>query len=84
MVRKGARYSLRLVLEIIRILDGLEKPPSTQELARLIGRDYSVTLRYRDILEEAGIVEVVPEGNKNLVILTPLGRCIARCLKDHT
>lgn len=80
---RGAEYSVQIVFDMLRAILAYEqtgRAPSTYELAQFMKKDQSVVIRYRNILEKLGLVEVIPEGPKNLVRLTERGRCLARCL----
>ena len=83
IVARSAEYTLQIAFDMLKALLAYEqtgKTPSTYELSQFMKRDQSVVIRYRNILEKLGLVEVVPEGPKNLVRLTDRGRCLARCL----
>lgn len=83
MPRKGAEYAILTAIEILKALKAFEelgKNPSTLDLANFLKKDYSIVLRYRNVLEKLGWIEVVPEANKNIIRLTERGRCIASCL----
>lgn len=85
MMRKGAEYTLRLTFDILRILKALEdmnREVSTQELAKILDKDYGVILRHRNVLEKLGLVKIEPIGVKNIVKLTDKGRCLARCVSE--
>ena len=74
---------MQIALDMLKALLAYEqtgRAPSTHELSQFMRRDQSVVIRYRNILEKLGLVEVVPEGPRNLVKLTERGRCVARCL----
>ena len=68
------------ILKILATSDPEGAGIPTTELARMSGKHLSVFLRYRNALERLGLVEVAPEGQKNIVKLTDRGRCLARCL----
>ncbi len=83
---RSAEYSLQIAFDMLKALLAYEqtgRAPSTYELSQFMRRDQSVVIRYRNILEKLGLVEVVPDGPRNLVRLTPVGRCIAECLTDR-
>ena len=80
---RSAEYSVQVVFDMLRAILAYEqagRTPSTYELAQFMKKDQSVVIRYRNILEKLGLVEVVPEGPRNLIRLTARGRCLARCL----
>ena len=80
---RGAEYGVQIVFGMLRSILAYKqtgRAPSTYELTQFMKKDQSVVIRYRNILEKLGLVEVVPKGPKNLVGLTDRGRCLARCL----
>ena len=80
---RDVHNALETAFAILRLLDENDpegKGMPTTEIAEKTGKHLSVFLRYRNALERLGLVEVVPEGQKNLVRLTDRGRCVARCL----
>ena len=80
---RNITYTAQLLFDILRALYAYEqmgKAPSTTDLAKFLSKDYGVIIRYRNTLEELGLVEVTPVENQNIVRLTEKGRCLARCL----
>ncbi|MCE4625830.1 MAG: hypothetical protein F7C35_08240 [Desulfurococcales archaeon] len=82
-VSRDVGHTVSMALTILRKIYELEEQgiaPATTFLANELGKHISVFKRYRDALERLGLIEVVPEGNRNLVRLTERGRCVAKCL----
>ncbi len=83
IVARSSGYTLQITFDMLKALLAYEqtgKTPSTYELSQFMKRDQSVVIRYRNILEKLGLVEVVPDGPKNIIRLTDRGRCMDRCL----
>ena len=80
---RGAEFAVSFALQLLKAVYAFEqmnKQPSTSELAEFLKTNYHSMIRYRRILEKEGLIEVVPEGPRNVIRLTEKGRCVARCL----
>lgn len=63
-----------ILREIRRREDAGEKPPTTRELAALIGRAHTTAMRHVRTLERVGLVQHVGRGRNQETHLTEAGR----------
>ena len=80
---RGAEFAVSFALQLIKAVyafEQMDKKPSMSDLAEFLKTNYHSMIRYRKILEKEGLIEVVPEGPRNIVRLTDRGRCLAKCL----
>lgn len=83
---RNITYTARLLFDILKAVYAYEqmgKTPSTTDLAKFLNKDYGVVIRYRNTLEELGLIEIKPVENQNLVQLTDRGRCLVKCIAEQ-
>jgi len=79
---RGAEFAVSFALQLLKAVYAFEqmnKQPSTSELAEFLKTNYHSMIRYGRILEKKGLIEVVPEGPRNVIRLTEKNQCVARC-----
>lgn len=83
MVRERVEYSIKLALNLVRLLDTYEsmgKEAGMYELVEALETNYHTLQRIVRALEKLEIIQVKPKAKKNVPVITEKGRCLARCL----